>query len=321
MPQLRSVQEEMDCLEEEKESELAEAQEELRTAQEEVLLLQQAAEEAAGERENDIASLQEELCRLRAELQRLGEEAMEYELEITTLRAEISMKSQRREVERREGDVDLLKEECNTLREECVTLKEDNSRLSDRLQQLQRQRTSSSSVYLSLREEGEGTEGPDMEAGTEEGVNESYMTMAQSTGTNCHQVDASIQKNISFDGKPMTPTGWNGGFGEIFSLRDQLKQAEERASQVQRECEGLKTELEELQALYDCSQRERAVLEDELQLCKAELEKLSGERGQSFIHPSEHPVLSIPFIGMIVIVAVVWCWLSELASQRARGVR
>ena len=39
------------------------------------------------------------------------------------------------------GDVDLLKEECNTLREECVTLKEDNSRLSDRLQQLQRQRT------------------------------------------------------------------------------------------------------------------------------------------------------------------------------------
>lgn len=39
---------------------------------------------------------------------------------------------------------------------------------------------------------------------------------------------------------------------------------------------------------------------------------------QRFIHPSEHHVLSIPFIGMIVIVAVVWCWLSELASQRAR---
>lgn len=39
---------------------------------------------------------------------------------------------------------------------------------------------------------------------------------------------------------------------------------------------------------------------------------------QRFIHPSEHPVLSIPFVGMIIIVAVVWCWLSELASQRAR---
>ena len=69
---------------------------------------------------------------------------------------------------------------------------------------------------------------------------ESYMTMmAQQTeaGSGCgRRVDACIQKNISFDGKPGTPTGcWNGGFGEIFSLRDQLKQAEEKALQVQRE--------------------------------------------------------------------------------------
>ncbi|KAM4618183.1 uncharacterized protein ccdc136a [Polymixia lowei] len=318
--QLRSVQEEMDSLEEEKESELVEAQEELRVAQEEVVLLQQAAEEAAAERENDIASLQEELCRLRAQLQRLSEETQEYELEITTLRAEISMKSQRREAERREGDVGLLKEECSTLRDECQTLKEDNRRLSERLQLLQRQRTGSS-VYLSLKEEdaGDDTEGKDIVTGSEV-MTESYMTMAQSEGTNCRLVDASIQKNISFDGKPMTPTSWNGGFGEIFSLRDQLKQAEEKALQVQRECDGLKTELHELQVLYDSSQRERAELEEELERCKAELEKLSGG-AQSFIHPSEHPVLSIPFIGMIVIVAVVWCWLSELASQRARGVR
>ncbi|XP_074533527.1 uncharacterized protein LOC141796365 [Halichoeres trimaculatus] len=270
--QLRSVQEEMDSLEEEKESELAEAQEELRVAQEEVLLLQQAAEEAAAERENDIASLQEELCRRRAELQRLSEETQEYELEITTLRAEISMKSQRREAERREGDVDLLKEECRMLKEECQTLKEENRRISERLQLLQRQRTCSS-VYLSLKEEdaGEGTEGK--ETGSDEVMTESYMTMAQSE--NCRLVDASIQKNISFDGKPVTPTGWNGGIGEIFSLRDQLKQAEEKASQVQRECDGLKMELQELQVLYDSSQKERAELEEELQRCKAELEKLS----------------------------------------------
>ncbi|KAM9376313.1 uncharacterized protein ccdc136b isoform 2-T2 [Pholidichthys leucotaenia] len=315
--QLRSVQDEMHSLEEEKESELAEAQEELQVAQEEVLLLQQAAEEAAAERENDIASLQEELCRRRAELQRLSEETQEYELEITTLRAEINMKSQRREAERREGDVDLLKEEYRMLKEECRTLKEDNRCLSERLQLLQRQRTCSS-VYLSLKEEdaGEGTEGKEM--GSDEVMAESYMTMAQSE--NCRLVDASIQKNISFDGMPMTPTSWNGGLREICSLRDQLKQAEEKASQIQRECEGLKMELQDLQVLYDSSQRERAELEEELQRCKAELEKLSGG-AQRFIHPSEHPVLSIPFIGMIVIVAVVWCWLSELASQRARGVR
>ncbi|TNN82098.1 Coiled-coil domain-containing protein 136 [Liparis tanakae] len=317
--QLRSVQEEMDSLEEEKESELAEAQEELRVAQEEVLLLQQTAEEAAAERENDIASLQEELCRRRVELQHLSDETQEYELEITTLRAEISMKSQRREAERREGDVDLLKEECRTLREECQSLKEDNRRLSERLQLLQRQRTCSS-VYLSLKEEDveEGTEGKEMQTGSDEVMTESYMTMAESG--NCRLVDASIQKNISFDGKPTAPPGWNGGIGEIFSLREQLKQAEEKASQVQRECSGLKVELQELQVLYDSSQKERAELEEELQCCKAELEKLSGG-AQRFIHASQHPVLSIPFIGMIVILAVVWCWLSELVSQRARGVR
>lgn len=48
-------------------------------------------------------------------------------------------------------------------------------------------------------------------------------------------VEAYTQKNISFEGKPVTPTGKSGGFSEVFSLRDQLKQAEEKASQVQRE--------------------------------------------------------------------------------------
>lgn len=100
----------------------------------------------------------------------------------------------------------------------------------------------SSSVYLSLKEEDavEGTDEKVTEIGSDEVMTESYMTMAQSE--NCRLVDASIQKNISFDGKPVTPTGWNGGVGEIFSLRDQLKQAEEKASQVQREvwCPGVK---------------------------------------------------------------------------------
>ncbi|XP_037109797.1 coiled-coil domain-containing protein 136-like isoform X3 [Syngnathus acus] len=205
--QLRSAKEEMDGLEEEKESELAEAREELRAAREEALLLQQAAEEAAAERENDIASLQEELCRRRAELGRLGDDARHYELEITTLRAEISVKSRQGP----QGDVELLlKEECRSLREECRALKEDNRRLSEKLQLLRRQKTSS-----------EGTEtGPDD-------------TLSEVSAAPSH--DAWVQKNISFDGKPGTPTGWHGGVGEICSLREQLKQAEEKASRVHKE--------------------------------------------------------------------------------------
>ena len=90
--------------------------------------------------------------------------------------------------------------------------------------------------------EKEGAE--QTETASEACAAESYMTMMEQQtavgsggggGRGGRGVDACIQKNISFDGKPGTPTGWNGGFGEIFSLRDQLKQAEERAQQVQRE--------------------------------------------------------------------------------------
>ncbi len=72
-----------------------------------------------------------------------------------------------------------------------------------------------------------------MQCGTETETDSSYMS------SNCRLVDAGIQKNISFDGKPVTPTGWTGGFSEILSLRDQLKQTEEKATHVQREVHPL----------------------------------------------------------------------------------
>ncbi|XP_031687671.1 coiled-coil domain-containing protein 136-like isoform X2 [Oncorhynchus kisutch] len=282
--QLRSVQEEMDSLEEEKESELGEVQEELRSAQEEVLVLQQAGEEAAAERENDIASLQEELCRLRAELQRLRTTAQEYELEITTLRAEISMKSMRREGET-DGEVSQLTAECHAISDECQTLKDENKQLSHELQQLQQQRAGSNDFYLALRGEGDEDQKDEGVGQDEESVKAGgYMTLSQTqggqtqTGQGGRLVDASIQKNISFDGKPIT--NWNGGPSEVFSLRDQLKLTEERSSQVQRQCEGLKGELAELQGLFDCSQKERAELEQELHHCRLELERLGGRKSQ-----------------------------------------
>ncbi|XP_030633002.1 coiled-coil domain-containing protein 136 [Chanos chanos] len=318
--QLRSVQEELDSLEEEKESELAEAQQELQAAQEEVQLLQQAAEEAAAERENDIATLQEELCRLRAQLQRLRDTTQEYELEITTLRAEIAMKSQNMGETQSAGnsEVGQLKEECQALMDECQSLKDDNRQLSAKLELLQQQRASSSDPYMALREEQEGgvKDGDTEERAEclEEQKVGSYMTMAQREEETGQLINAGIQKNTSLEGRPASPTGGSEDFTEVFSLRDQLRQAEERASQVQRECEGLKGELLELQGLYESSQKERAELEAELQRCRAELDKLSGRKDQNFTPPSEPPVLSIPFIGMVVILALIWCCWSELSS-------
>ncbi|XP_043093929.1 coiled-coil domain-containing protein 136 isoform X2 [Puntigrus tetrazona] len=279
--QLRSVQEELDSLEEEKASELWEAQEELRAAQEEVQELQQAAEEAAAERENDIALLQEELCRLRAELERLRGTTQEYELELTTLRAEISMKNQCREEQENaggEGDVDQLIEECRSLKDVCQTLKNDNKQLSEKVEMLEQQRASSADSCLVLKVEQNDGENDTEKDAEKEVTAEGFISTLEVEGGKW--ADAYTQKNISFEGKPVTPAGLSGGFQEVFSLRDQLKQAEEKASQVQRECEGLKGELLELQGLYESSQRERAELEAELQHCRAELDRLAGRKAQ-----------------------------------------
>ncbi|XP_051547428.1 coiled-coil domain-containing protein 136-like isoform X2 [Myxocyprinus asiaticus] len=314
--QLRSVQEELDSLEEEKASELWEAQEELHAAQEEVQELQQAAEEAAAERENDIALLQEELCRLRAELERLRGTTQEYEMELTTLRAEINMKSQHREEQEKaggEGEVDQLMEECRSLKDECQTLKNDNKQLSEKLEMLEQQRASSADTYLALKSElNDGENDNENHREKEVEAEGCISTLEVEQGGNW--VDAYTQKNISFEGKPVTPTGRSGGFSEVFFLRDQLKQAEEKASQVQRECEGLKGELQELQGLYESSQQERTELEAELQRCRAELDRLAGKKAQSSTPSSESPILSIPFIGMVVIMGLIWCCWKELLS-------
>ncbi|XP_041820403.1 coiled-coil domain-containing protein 136-like [Chelmon rostratus] len=295
--QLRSVQEEMDSLEEEKESELEEVREELRSAQEEVLMLQQAAEEAAAERENDIASLQEELCRLRAELQRLHVTAQEYELEITTLRAEISMKSEKKDPHTH-SDVSQLKEDFVSLTEQRQTLTSDNKELSNKVEQLQQQ--DRCDVYLAVREEGDTKRERDDQVKAD-----SYITLSQSCPD--HQDQALKDPDSSSVQEKFCSS-------EQGVLKVQLTQAEEMAHEVQRECDGLKGELVELQQLYDSSQRERMALEEELQRCKAELQKLAGRKSQNCTRPSEPPVLSIPFIGMIVIVALIWCWWEELAS-------
>ncbi|TRY85922.1 hypothetical protein DNTS_011935 [Danionella cerebrum] len=242
--QLRSVQTEIDTADEEKEGELLVAREELR-----------AAEEAAAERENDIASLQEELCRLRAEISRLEDTGQEYELEMVTLRAEIEMKSQSRLQQRKEGDVGQLLEECKSLKEQCQMLQEENSRLNHRLQLLQKR--SSGGSCVPLKEEEDETEA-------------SQTSISQ---MNCRLVDAGIQKNISFEGRPVTPSSWTGGFSEIFSLRDQLKQTEEVATHMQTECDGLRNELQNMREMYETSQKERAELELELLRFREEVER------------------------------------------------
>ncbi|KAM6895660.1 sarcolemmal membrane-associated protein-like [Xenentodon cancila] len=268
----------MNSLEEDKESELEAVQQELRMAQEEVLVLQQAAEEVAAERENDIASLQEELCRMRAELQRLHATTAEYELEITSLRAEMSMKSRSKASH---GDVDQLQDEFVSLTDERQTLSSDNKRLSGKVAQLQQQRDACDEAYLAVREEA----GTELDDGAKA---DSYITLSQS-GPGSQVLDsAAVHEDDSSS--------------EISILKVQLRQAEETAQKVQRECEGLKGELAELQQLYDCSQRERAALEHELQRCKAELQKLLGRKSQNDSEPWNLVVAAVAVAAIMVLV-------------------
>ncbi|XP_062861289.1 coiled-coil domain-containing protein 136 isoform X2 [Trichomycterus rosablanca] len=276
--QLRSVQEELDSLEEEKASELWEAQEELRLAQEEVQELQQAAEEAAAERENDIALLQEELCKLRAELARLHNTTQEYELELTTLRAEISMKSQRQDDQEQaetEGAVGQLKDKCLSLTDECQILRHDNKQLAEKLHLLEQQRAREAHDNAEDRSKKNKQKEDEEEAIKPE----AYMSILNSEQSS-YKEGIHVQKSILSEDQAVNPVKGSEEFPEVSSLQDQLKEADEKASQVQRECEGLKGELLELQGLYESSQKERAELEAELQRCRAELDRLAGRKAQ-----------------------------------------
>ncbi|KAF5892704.1 coiled-coil domain-containing protein, partial [Clarias magur] len=208
--------------------------------------------------QQEMEGVEQQKVELQEEVLTLQQAVDEYELETVTLRAEIAMKSQRREEERkREGDVEQLKEEFASLKAECETLKEANGKLTGRLQGLQ----SSGGAAGGEKDDG--------------GIPKS---MIGGSGSTCTLVDVCIQKNISFDGKPLTPTSLSSGFSETLSLREQLKQAEERAGHLQRQCDGVRTELRELQNLFETSQKERAELELELLRCREELEKLTEER-------------------------------------------
>uniref|UniRef100_A0A3B4CIP1 KASH5-like coiled-coil domain-containing protein n=1 Tax=Pygocentrus nattereri TaxID=42514 RepID=A0A3B4CIP1_PYGNA len=231
--QLRSVQDELDRVQELKDSELLEAQAELSLVREEVQTLREAAEECAAERENDIATLQEELCRVRAEMSRVETNAQEYELEAVTLRAEIAMKINDGVIVC-PGDVVLLREECSSLKAECETLKEANSRLTEKLQLLQDTRYKHTVSVLHLHQD---TQRADMFAG-HCGQNHVCMSFVASPS-----ICVLILGFSSFSHSPP---------------------------------------------------------------------HLSISPPPQF--STEPPVLSLPFIGLIVIVAVLWCCWSELGS-------
>ncbi|KAM5172434.1 coiled-coil domain-containing protein 136 [Mantella aurantiaca] len=299
--QLRSVQEEVDSLEQEKECELLEVSQELRCAQEEIMSLRQSAEEAAAERESDIASLQEELCRLRAELHELQETRQEYEMEITTLRAEISMKSCSVHVGQEpatlQGELQFLRDQCQHLQMERSILQESNSQLKSHLLLLGEEREEDGDQVNVLTESQ-----PEQEEESEPKEETAQEYDAESTAA----LNVAIEENAMTDTEKQKLTREE----ERQRLHIQLQSAEHKVQIAQAECTCLLTEMEELQQRHQMSQEEQEKLQEELRLCREEIHRLK-ESGLQAPPGSDPPVLSLPLLGLIVIMGTLWCWWAE----------
>ncbi|KAG7263242.1 hypothetical protein CRUP_023424, partial [Coryphaenoides rupestris] len=102
------------------------------------------------------------------------------------------------------------------------------------------------------------------------------------------------------------PASQPAGTGsEVSALKAQLREAEERAQEVQRECEGMKLELVQLQTLYDSGQRERAGLDQELRCCRAELEKLVGCRVKGSTSESWQLAVAVTAVVALVVSGIM----------------
>ncbi|TFJ96480.1 O-succinylhomoserine sulfhydrylase [Platysternon megacephalum] len=317
--QMRTLKDEFSSLQETKASELVQVERELQEANEEIHGLRLEAEEVAAIHENEIAALQEQLCRLRAELQRVQQVREEYETEITTLRAEITMKgSGQARAEGRTDEVAMLQEELLVLREqyrdlmeEYQTLQESNKIMVHQLENLEAQKYRSRSRS---EESHKSTESDVTHPPVRRTLSPRRASPRLSGSVSFKTVDDI--RTISTPSCKKEPPSQAEESDADLSLRFQLQSEEEKVHLAQSKCDNMQTELQQLQRQYQAIQRERQQLQEELRLCRAEIQRLKGTvpaDGRSRPAP-DAPVISLPLIGLVVIVALLWCWWAETSS-------
>ncbi|XP_054831440.1 sarcolemmal membrane-associated protein isoform X20 [Eublepharis macularius] len=271
--QLLRLQEGIDHLQEEKESEMSRTRNDLLRAQGEILLLQQVAEKAASERDTDVAALQEELQKVRAELERWRNEASEYEKEIVNLQASFQLRCQQCEDQQKEaaarlqGELEKLSGEWTVLEAECVSLKKENSVLACELQRQEKELHNSQQQSLALT---------------------SDLSVLERTRKELENKMGSLKEQHQRDAA---------------SLKTLLNAAENQAKDAQKEYEKTQTILTELKLKFEITEEEKQSITDELKQCKDNL-KLLQEKGN---HPSILPPAPAVFIGLIL-AFLFWCY-------------
>nr|XP_033796978.1 sarcolemmal membrane-associated protein-like isoform X2 [Geotrypetes seraphini] len=233
--QLQRLQNEIEILREQKENDIASTRDELASAQEEIALLQRVAEQATSERNSDIAELQGEV---RAELEQWRKAASESEKEIVSLQASFQWQCQEQEEQQRkeaahlQADVENLRRECKVLQADCFSLQHENASLTE---ELKRQKNDLLSSQKQSRELA------------------SDLNVLNTTRKELENQVGSLKEQSQWDAA---------------GLKHQLKEAESRAKDFQKEYEKTQTLLSELKVKYEMTEQEKQTIMEELKRYK-----------------------------------------------------
>ncbi|XP_060135427.1 coiled-coil domain-containing protein 136 [Zootoca vivipara] len=316
--QMSSLKQEFDSLQEGKDVELDRLESELQEANEEIHSLRLDAEEAAALHENEVAGLQEEICRLKAELERVQRVRNEYDMEVTALRAEINMKrpgtgdSQpapemvvmshfddrlsctSEEVTKLQEDLRTLRIQYQQLMNEYQILQESNNIMVNQLATLE---------ALKYRARSKSEDSPsldsDSEGSTDHPPSINWRATPHASGS------------VSFKSMEMAGTASEG------DEEEKLSKQESEAELDPRQHDQTQDILREMESKCWLSQNEREQLHEELRMCKEEIERLNGNipiGGRAPHAPDPPATISLPLIGLVVIVALLWCWRAEMST-------
>ncbi|XP_061582627.1 sarcolemmal membrane-associated protein-like isoform X3 [Cololabis saira] len=273
--QLGKLQADMEALREQRESTICSTREELYSAQEEILVLRHAMEAATGERERDIAALQADLGGVRSELEHWRSTAAKYELEISRLQDSfIQQQQQQNSASQLQVECVSLQQRCVCLQQDCDGLRGERRALTDKLQRLEAELSSTREQSLVLTTSLESLE-----------KREEVLQDKLGSLENQHLQDAG-------------------------NLKNQLDQAQARTHTLQREYEDTQSQLVDLRQRYDKTEQEKLNIHQELEQCRSSLKLLQDKTSSS----GWSPWMPVVAVMVAVTAAVLYPNLSKSSS-------
>ncbi|XP_020513165.1 sarcolemma associated protein a isoform X6 [Labrus bergylta] len=273
--QLAKLQADMEALREQRESTICTTREELYSAQEEILVLRHTMEATTAEREREIAVLQADLGSVRTELEHWRTTAAKYEEEIRRLQEAFSQQQQQQSsASQLQVECVTLQQRCTTLQQDCDGLRSERKALTEKLQRLETELSSTREQSQVLSSSLESLE-------KREGVLQDKLGSLE----NQHLQDAG-------------------------RLKSQLDQAQAHTHTLQREYEDTQSQLLDLRQRYERTEKEKLNIHQELEQCKSNL-KLLQDKTSSSGWSSWMPVIAVM---VAVTAAVLYPNLSKSSS-------